>query len=43
MSKSDDKPGYENQQSVVKFPWSRTRPKTNQPETRDLGVSKLTQ
>ena len=43
MSESDDKQGTKNNQAVVKFPQSRTRPKTSQPETRDLGVSKLAQ
>jgi hypothetical protein len=43
MSESDDKPPPRNVQSVVKFPQSRTRPKTSKPETRDLGLSKLAQ
>ncbi len=43
MPDSDHKPSPGNKQSVVKFPQSRTHPKTSKPEIRDLSVSKLAQ
>jgi len=43
VSESGDKQRSKNKHSVIKFPQSRTQPKTSKPETRDLGISKLAQ
>ena len=43
MPESAPKPAPKNKQSVVKFPQSKTQPKTSKPETRYLGTSKLAQ
>lgn len=43
MSDSDHEQSTKNDQSIVKFPQSRTQPKASKPETRDLGLSKLAQ